>query len=128
MKIKSFNIFKKNLALQKPYTIARETISDVENVFFEIVLENGIKGIGAANPAPEVVVEGPAQTFKNLQSPFMDYLTGKDIREFLHHVYTCKTHFANLPGTKAAIDIALHDAFGKLYGSNLRRYSLQMRR
>jgi L-alanine-DL-glutamate epimerase-like enolase superfamily enzyme len=116
MKIKSFNTFRKNLALQKPYTIARETISDVENIFFKIELENGIKGIGAANPAPEVVGEGPAQTFENLQSPFMEYLVGKDIREFLHHIYSCKKHFANLPGTQAAIDIALHDAFGKFLG------------
>src|SRR5579863_126717 len=116
MKIKSINTYRKNLSLQKPYTIARETISDVENVFFEIELENGLKGIGAANPAPEVVGEGPAQSFENLQSAFMEYLIGKDIREFLYHIYTCKKHFINLPGTQAAIDIALHDTFGKFLG------------
>ncbi|MBS1610949.1 MAG: dipeptide epimerase, partial [Bacteroidetes bacterium] len=42
MKIKSVTSYKKNLALQKPYTIARQTITNVENVFFEIELENGI--------------------------------------------------------------------------------------
>jgi L-alanine-DL-glutamate epimerase-like enolase superfamily enzyme len=113
MKIRSVNVFRKNLALQKPYTIARETVSDVENVFFEVVLENGIKGIGAANPAPEVVGETPAQTFQNLQSGFIDYLIGKDIRHFHHHIFTCREHFKNLPGTQACIDIALHDAFGR---------------
>ena len=34
MKIKSVHVFKKNLALQKPYTIAWQTVTDVENVFF----------------------------------------------------------------------------------------------
>jgi L-alanine-DL-glutamate epimerase-like enolase superfamily enzyme len=116
MKIKSVRAYKKNLALQKPYTIARETISDVENVFFEIELENGMKGMGAANPAPEVVGETPSQTYQHLQSGFIEYLIGKDIRQFLYHIYTCKKHFANLPGTQAAIDIALHDAFGKFIG------------
>lgn len=116
MKIKSVNAYRKNLALQKSYTIARETISDVENVFFEITLENGIKGIGAANPAPEVVGETPAQTFQNLQSDFVDYLIGQDIRHFLHHIYICREHFKNLPGTQACIDIALHDAFGQYIG------------
>ena len=116
MKIKSVRAFKKNLALQKPYMIARETITDVENIFFEITLENGIKGIGAANPAPEVVGETPAQTFQNLQSGFIQYLVGKDIRHFLHHIYTCRQHFKNLPGTQACIDIALHDAFGQFIG------------
>ncbi|HLK28202.1 MAG TPA: dipeptide epimerase [Puia sp.] len=113
MKIKSISVYKKNLALQKPYTIARETITNVENVFFEVILDNGITGIGAANPAPEVVGETPGQTFQNLQSGFIEYLIGKDIRQFLHLIYIAKDHFKNLPGTQAAIDIALHDAFGK---------------
>ncbi len=116
MKIKSVNVFRKNLALQKPYTIARETISDVENIFFEITLENGIKGIGAANPAPEVVGESPAQTFQNLQQGFIEFLVGKDIRHFQQHIYTCREHFKNLPGTQACIDISLHDAFAQYIG------------
>jgi L-Ala-D/L-Glu epimerase len=116
MKIKSVKAYKKNLALQKPYTIARETITDVENVFFEVELENGIKGIGAANPAPEVVGETPDQTFQNLQSDFINSLTGKDIRYFLNHIYDCRQQFNNLPGTQACVDIALHDAFGKYLG------------
>ncbi|HMC87714.1 MAG TPA: dipeptide epimerase [Chitinophagaceae bacterium] len=116
MKIKSIRAYKKNLALQKPYTIARETITDVENVFFEVTLDNGVKGIGAANPAPEVVGETPAQTFQNLQSDFIKFLIGKDIRYFLHHIYLCRQHFNNLPGTQACIDIALHDAFGQFLG------------
>ena len=116
MKIKSVKAYRKNLALQKPYTIAREVITDVENIFFEVTLENGIVGIGAANPAPEVVGETPDQTFENLQSSFTESLAGKDIRYFLKHIHSCRGHFSNLPGTQAAIDIALHDAFGQFIG------------
>lgn len=116
MKIKNVNVYRKNLRLQKPYTIARQTINDVENIFLEIELENGIKGIGAANPAPEVVGETPQQTFDNLQSEFVKSLIGKDIRHFLHHIYTARQHFNNLPGTQACIDIALHDAFAQYLG------------
>ena len=113
MKIKSLRPFKKNLALQKPYTIARETITTVENIFLEITLENGMTGLGAANPAPEVVGETPAQTLQNLQSDFIQDLAGQDIRHFLHHIYKCRQHFKQLPGTQACIDLAMHDAFGK---------------
>ncbi len=74
MKIKSITAYSRNLSLQKPYSIARETITDVENIFLEIMLQNGIKGIGAANPAPEVVGETPAQTLQNLQSDFVQSL------------------------------------------------------
>lgn len=116
MKIAAIRVFKKNLALQKAYTIARETITAVENVFLEITLANGIRGMGAANPAPEVVAETPAQTFQHLQSDFMQFLVGSDIRHYLQHIYTCRQHFPNLPGTQACIDIALHDAFGQFLG------------
>ncbi len=116
MKIKSIKAYKKNLRLLKPYIIARETISDVENVFLEIELENGITGIGAANPAPEVVGETPSQTLQNLQSGFIESFIGKDIRNFLYHIYTTKQQFKDLPGTQACIDIALHDAFAQFIG------------
>jgi len=116
MKIKSIKAFKKNLKLQKPYTIARETITNVENVFFEIKLANGITGIGAANPAPDVVGENISQTLENLHSDFLEYLIGKDIRHFQQLIYTVRTNFKNLPGTQASIDIALHDAFGQYLG------------
>ena len=116
MKIKSIHTYTKNLRLQKPYTIARETVTDVENVFLEVELENGIIGMGAANPAPEVVGETPAQTFQNLQSAFVTSLIGKDIRHFLKHISEAKKQFKNLPGTQACIDIALHDAFTQFLG------------
>ena len=119
MKIKSFKAYKKNLLLQKPYTIARETITDVENVFLEVELENGITGIGAANPSPEVVGETPDQTLQNLQSGFLESLIGKDVRQFLYHIYLTKQQFPNLPGTQACIDIALHDAFAKFIGISI---------
>lgn len=116
MKIRSAKAYKKNLRLQKPYTIARETITDVENVFLEVELENGIVGIGAANPSPEVVGETPMQTLQNLQSGFTEELAGKDIRKFLKIITDTRNHFPNLPGTQACIDIALHDAFCKYLG------------
>ncbi len=116
MKIKSIRAYRKNLALQKPYVIARETISDVENIFFEVTLENGIRGTGAANPDPSVVGETCAETLQNLESDFVQILVGKDIRHFLHHIYTCSQHFGSMPGTQACIDIALHDAFCQYLG------------
>ncbi len=77
MKIKSIRAWLKNLALRKPYTIANLVCSDVENVFLEVELDNGIIGIGAANPAPEVVGETPLQCLQNCQSEVFDRLIGQ---------------------------------------------------
>ncbi len=116
MKIKSVSVYRKNLALTKPYTIAFKTISDVENIFLEIELENGMIGKGAANPAPEVVGETPDQTFENLESEFVQRLKGQDIRHFNQLIDVSAQLFPRLPGTLAAIDIALHDAFCQYLG------------
>ncbi len=51
MKIVEVKPYLKKLTLTKPYTIAYDTITDVELVFLEITLENGIIGIGSASPA-----------------------------------------------------------------------------
>ncbi len=116
MKIKSIYSFSKKLALKKPYTIAYNTYSDVELVFIEVELDNGMVGIGSASPAEDVVGESPAQTLNNLQTEFVQNLVGRDIRHFQQIISETKKQFVHLPGTQAAIDLALHDAFCKYLG------------
>lgn len=116
MKIKSIYAYSKKLFLTKPYSIAYKTIKDIEVVFLEIELENGLIGIGAANPCPEVVNETSEEALSNLQSDFISKLVGKDIGCFIHYINQTAIHFPNKPGTLAALDIALHDLFCKMLG------------
>lgn len=116
MKIKTIRAYKKNLALVRPYTIASKTVSDVENVFLEVELENGITGIGSANPVPDVVNENVTEALANLQTEKIQELAGKDIRSFLLWIEEIRRHFPDKPGTQAAVDLALHDVFGKFIG------------
>ena len=116
MRIKSIRAFLKNLALTKPYTIAYQTTSDVENVFLEIELDNGMIGLGAANPSPDVVDESPEQALHTLRGEWMTDLVGQDIRLFQALIREAQQRFPKAPGTLAALDIALHDAFGQFLG------------
>ena len=111
MTIKSIKVYKKNLALTRPYTIATKTISDVESVFVEIELSNGIIGLGAANPAKEVVGEDATMSYNNLQSDDIQRFVGRDITEIFSIIPSVSAAFPHAPGTLAAMDIALHDAF-----------------
>ncbi len=113
MKIVSIQSWLEKLPLTKPYTIAYKTFYDTEIVFFEIGLANGIKGIGASNPFPEVVGESPQNTLENLLSESVQYLIGKDINNYKYLIHDIVHKLPDLPGTQAAIDIALHDAYGK---------------
>ena len=116
MRIKSIRAFLKNLALIKPYTIAYQTTSDVENVFLEIELDNGLVGLGAANPSPDVVGESPEQALHKLGDEWVMGLIGQDIRLFQALISDSQQRFPKAPGTLAALDIALHDAFGQFLG------------
>ena len=116
MKIAAIRSYGKKLALKKPYTIAYNTFSEVHIAYLEIELANGIIGYGAASPAEEVVGETTAKTLENLQSEFVQALCGKDIRTFQQLIFEARRQFVRYPGTLAALDIALHDAFGKYLG------------
>ena len=116
MKITSVKVWLQQLPLTKPYTIAYKTIADTEIIFLEITLQNGIVGIGASNPFAEVVGETSAITLANLQTDFVQQFTGRDIRHFNQLIDEAVIHFPHLPGTIAAIDIALHDAFCQFIG------------
>ena len=113
MKIVAVRSYLKKMALTKPYTIAYNTFSDVSLAFFEVELANGIVGIGSGSPAEEVVGETTEQTAANLQTEYVQAFVGKDIRQFQQIIFETIQYFPHLPGTQAAIDIALHDAFGK---------------
>lgn len=116
MKIRAIRAYRKLLALERPYTIARQTISEAENIFFEVELSNGIIGIGAACTEFAVVGETADMTLAHLQSDATARLTGQDIRQTPDLIARYRDIYAGYPGTQAAIDIALHDAFGQWLG------------
>lgn len=122
MKIVSIRASIQHMALTKPYAIAYNTFTDVSIAFLEIELANGIIGYGSGSPAEEVVGETTAKTVANLQSAYLQSFVGKDIRHFQQHIFEANNRFPNLPGTLAAIDIALHDAFGKWMGISIANF------
>ena len=106
----------KNLRLIKPYTIAYEVISEVLNAFLEIELENGMIGYGSACASEFVFGEKLEDTIINLQSDGVQRWVGKDIRNFRSIIADSNILFPTHSATRTAVDIALHDAFGKYLG------------
>lgn len=111
MKIKDIKVWSVDLGNTKPYTIAFKTIDEVRNAFVEITLDNGVTGIGSGNPSEYVVGETLDQCLEALQN--VDFLIGRDIREFNQLTYDVWLRFPENPSARAALDIALHDAFTK---------------
>jgi L-Ala-D/L-Glu epimerase len=113
MRIKEITVWSTDLGNTKPYTIAFKTVDEVRNAFVEITLDNGLTGIGSGNPSEYVVGESLSQTLEALQERNLEFLIGRDIREFQQLGYEVWQRFPKNPGARAALDIALHDAFTK---------------
>ncbi len=113
MKIVAIRSYLQKMALTKPYSIAGFRFSEVALCFVEIELANGIVGLGTASPAEEVVGETAEMSLQNLQSDFVQSLVRKSIENYQEIIQNICAHFPHLPGTQAALDIALHDAYAK---------------
>ncbi len=122
MKIKSIKTWSADLGNTKPYTIAFKTIDEVLNAFVEIELDNGITGIGAGNPSEYVTGESFEQCQNALQEKNLHFLVGRDIRELNQLTFEVTNKFPANPAARAAIDIALYDAFTKFLGVPLVKF------
>jgi L-alanine-DL-glutamate epimerase-like enolase superfamily enzyme len=122
MKIKSIKTWVTDLGNTKPYTIAFKTVDEVKNAFVEITLDNGVTGIGSGNPSEYVVGENLSQTVAALADKNIEFLVGRDIRELKQLLYEVLIKFPANPGARAALDIALHDAFTKFLGIPLVKF------
>ena len=122
MKIQSIKTWVTDLGNTKPYTIAFKTVDEVKNAFVEITLQNGITGIGAGNPSEYVTGEHLHETEAALHENNLDFLVGRDIREINLLLNEVLSKFSKLPAARAALDIALHDAFTKHLGVPLVKY------
>jgi L-alanine-DL-glutamate epimerase-like enolase superfamily enzyme len=113
MKIKDIKVWSVDLGNTKPYTIAFKTVDEVKNAFVEITLDNGLTGIGAGNPSEYVVGETLEQCLDALQEKNIEFLIGRDIREFNQLTFDVWKRFPENPSARAALDIALYDVFTK---------------
>lgn len=109
--IKEVKVWSADLGNTKPYTIAFKTVDEVRNAFVEIVLDNGLTGIGAGNPSEYVVGETLEQCLAALGGNALDFLKGRDVREFNQLLFEVQQQFPANPSARAALDIALHDVF-----------------
>jgi L-alanine-DL-glutamate epimerase-like enolase superfamily enzyme len=116
MKITAVRWWEESLPLTRPYTIAYQTISAVENHFVTIETRDGTMGIGVGSPAEEVTGESESACGQALDTVLEPLLLGKDIRHLNAILRELDRAIPKAPGARAAIDIALHDLAAKHLG------------
>lgn len=122
MRIKSIKTYQKDLGNKRPYTIAFKTVDEVHNALVEVELENGIVGFGAGNPSEFVVGENLASTMSVLNNGDLDFIIGRDIRHFYELLKDIQEALPKNPAARAALDIAIHDAFTQYLDISLAQF------
>jgi L-alanine-DL-glutamate epimerase-like enolase superfamily enzyme len=120
-KIKNIEVWSADLGNTKPYTIAFKTVDEVNNAFVEVTLDNGVKGIGSGNPSEYVVGESFSQCMEALNGD-LGFLLHRDITEVNQLNFEIIQKLPRNPSARAALDIALYDAFTKYLGVPLVKF------
>ncbi len=118
MKISKVRIELRDLGYSRPYKIAFKEINKVEALFVVIQLENGITGIGSAVPSTFVIKETLKDAIEDFNPKELDWWTGKDIRSANALIANLSDRIKSITA-RAAMDIALHDAFTQNLGISL---------
>lgn len=123
-KIKNIEVHRVDLELTRPYAIAFKTVNHVENAVIKIILDNGIIGWGAGNPSERVVGESLDETMKALgiacnkpvhKDPWQRLL-GRDIEDLEIMCAETQKYLRPNPAARAAMEIALYDAYSQFRG------------
>lgn len=121
MNITRIRTRREHLPLTRPYTIAFDTVSAVDNWIVELHGDGGLIGRGAASPSAHVTGETDEACDTALNESNLDWLVGRDPRELPALCRELRTALVHTPAARAAVDIALHDLLARQLGLPLVR-------
>ncbi|MDG2174044.1 MAG: dipeptide epimerase [Flavobacteriaceae bacterium] len=121
MIIDAIDVSLEKIALTKPYSISYKTTSSIKNLVVKIVLNNGVYGLGAASVSKHVVGIDTEDSYKNTFA-YKGGLVGKNISSFFQITDLIEKELSKDPGSRAAFNIALHDAFCKNSNISLSKF------
>ena len=121
MIIDAIDVSLEEIALTRPYSISYKTTSSIKNLVVKIVLNNGVYGLGAASVSKHVVGIDTEGSYKNAIA-YKGRLVGKNISSFFQTIDLIEKELSKDPGSRAAFNIALHDAFCKSSNISLSKF------
>jgi L-alanine-DL-glutamate epimerase-like enolase superfamily enzyme len=115
MKIAAIDLQPATIPLARPYAVATYATDDVSMVRVRIEADGGAFGLGAATPEPHVTGETFADCLAALAAvaaplPGVAFSEPRDLEVRLRELLPAA------PAARAAVDMALHDLWGKVRG------------
>ncbi|WP_010532000.1 dipeptide epimerase [Lentibacillus jeotgali] len=110
------------MPLKKAFKTALRKVTEIEVIDIEIRLENGAFGTGSAASTWQITGESLASIQAAIEGPINQAVLNRNIEELEDILTNVETSCVGNTSAKAAVDIALHDTYCKLYGLPLHQY------
>ena len=119
MRIKDIRLGEISVPLRTPFKTALRTVDSVEDIIVEIHTDTGNIGYGEAPPTGVITGDTKGAIVGAIKEHIRKLLIGKDIENFEELMLTLDNSLIKNSSAKAAVDIALYDLYGQLYGAPL---------
>ncbi len=116
MKIKEIRIGKVSIPLKKPFKTALREVRSAEDIIIKVIADNGEVGYGNAPPTAVITGDSQDSVVAAIRDTIGPKLIGLEVENRELIMGTIDASMLHNHSAKAALDIAVHDLFGKLYG------------
>lgn len=119
MKIIDIKIRRISVPLRTPFKTALRTVNSVEDVIVEIHTDTGNIGFGEAPPTGVITGDTTGSIIGAIEDHIKKIIVGMKIENFEDLMLKLQGCVIKNTSAKAAVDIALYDLYGQLYGAPL---------
>lgn len=116
MKIKEIKIGKVSIPLKKPFKTALRQVNSAEDIIIKVITDTGEIGFGNAPPTAVITGDSQDSIIAAIRDTIGPKLIGMELGNLEGIMNRIDASMLHNSSAKAALDIAVYDLFGKLYG------------
>ena len=116
MKIKEIHIGKVSIPLKKPFKTALRQVDSAEDIIIKVIADTGEVGFGNAPPTAVITGDSQDSIIAAIRDTLGPKIIGMPIDNLEGIMAILDAGMLHNHSAKAALDIAVHDLFGKCFG------------
>ncbi len=116
MKIQEIRIGKVSIPLKKPFKTALRQVNSAEDIIVKVIADSGEVGFGNAPPTAVITGDSQDSIIAAIRDTLGPKIVGMEIDNLEGIMTTLDAGMLHNQSAKAALDIAVHDLFGKYFG------------
>lgn len=122
MKIREIQVGKISIPLKKPFKTALRRVDSAEDIIVKVFADSGEVGFGNAPPTAVITGDSQDSVVAAIRDTLGPRMIGMDVENLEGIMTSLDAGMLHNHSAKAALDIAVHDLFGKRFGLPLHRF------